>query len=100
MRFVLEFRPDARIEFDDAADWYENHRAGLRSDFVHAIHDALGRIKKAPLTFPVVEGTFVRRAVVNQFPYSIFFSLNEEVVVVFAVFHHSRNPMIWRGRVD
>ena len=98
MSFVLEFRPDARIELDDAADWYEGQRTGLRSDFVLAVDN--DRIKRSPQSFPVVEGTFIRKAIVNRFPYSVFFSFSDEVVLVYAVFHHSRNPMIWRGRID
>lgn len=100
MSFTLDFRPDARIEFDDAADWYEEQRIGLRARFVLAVDETLVRLLKAPCAFPVVEGTVVRKAVINRFPYSIYYSVEGETILIYSVFHLSRNPMIWRGRID
>ena len=100
MSFTLEFRPDARIEFDDAADWYEEQRIGLRAKFVLAVDETLVRLLKTPFAFPVVKGTVVRKAVINRFPYSIYYAVEDEIILIYSVFHHSRNPMIWRGRID
>lgn len=99
MSRVVEFRPDARIEFDEAADWYEAQKNGLRREFVYAVNSTIIRIVSSPDMFPVVGGTFVRKALVNQFPYSIFFSATDQTILVYAVFHNSRNPLIWRGRI-
>ena len=33
----IVFRRAARIEFDDAADWYEQRRAGLGAKFTAAV---------------------------------------------------------------
>lgn len=100
MSLRIEFRPDARIDFDEAADWYESQREGLRAEFVYSVNDALSRINITPYSFPVVEGTMLRRVLINRFPYSIIFSVAEDRILVYAVFHQSRNPMIWRGRID
>ena len=100
MSFSLEFRPDARIEFDEAADWYEEQRIGLRASFVLAVDETLVRISTTPFAFPVVEGTLVRKAVISRFPYSIYYSVEGQGILIYSVFHHSRNPMIWRGRID
>ena len=67
MNRILEFRPEARQDFDEAADWYEEQRQGLREEFIYAVDATLARIKSSPLAFPIVTRLMVRRAVVDRF---------------------------------
>ena len=99
MNHILEFQPAARIEFDEAADWYEGQRPGLRREFIYAVDSALTAILRNPLAFPIVHGSRIRRAVVHHFPFAIIYEAGDDMIVVYAVFHTSRNPLIWRGRV-
>lgn len=55
MNRTLEFRPDARAEFDEAADWYEDQKPGLRHEFIHAVDATLSKIVTLPLAFPIVQ---------------------------------------------
>ena len=100
MNRLLEFRPAARKEFDEAADWYEEQRPGLRSEFVYAVDAALAKAFGSPFSFPIVQGSKIRRALVGRFPYAVFFGIDGDKIIVYAVLHTSRNPMIWRGRID
>jgi len=50
-----------------------------------------------PESSPVALGP-VRRKVISAFPYSVTYSLIDEVIVVLAFAHHSRQPLYWRGR--
>jgi toxin ParE1/3/4 len=95
MRVV--FRRAAKIEFEDAAVWYEERRRGLGEEFVHEIEQAIEMAATAPLRYPIVFND-VRRTVARRFPYSIYFRLRSDSLVVLAVFHGRRNPVIWRRR--
>jgi len=99
MKQILEFRPAARAEFDDAADWYEAQRSGLRAEFTHAVDLTLSTILNTPQTFPVVYGSNARRALIRKFPYAIIFSAFADKIIVYSVFHTSRSPMTWRNRL-
>ena len=99
MNHILEFQPAARIEFDEAADWCEDQRPGLRREFVYAVDSALAAILKNPLAFPIVHGSHIRRALVHHFPFAIIYEAENDVIVVYSIFHTKRNPMIWRGRI-
>ena len=90
----------AREEFDDAAIWYLAAGSELRDRFVHAVNATIRAIAKQPLSYPVIFGTDVRRSLVKDFPYSIIYRVEKDRVFVFSVFHQSRNPIIWRGRID
>jgi plasmid stabilization system protein ParE len=95
----IEFLPEARLEFDEAADWYEEQREGLRTEFVQAVDTAINRIASAPRSYPIIEGSFTRRALLYKFPYSVIYSIENEGLLIYAIFHNSRNPLIWRGRI-
>jgi len=91
------FRRAARIEFEDAAIWYENQRPGLGEEFVLEVEQILAGAVAAPMRFPVVAQD-VRRAVTRRFPYAIYFRVRADTLVVIAVFHGRRNPLIWHRR--
>ena len=100
MRLVIELGPGARDDFDDAVFWYEAQERGLGVKLIRAVNEALDRIQFFPFSFPVIHGTNVRRVVVGKFPFSIIFVPELERIYVYSVFHTSRNPIIWRGRID
>ncbi len=100
MKRTLEIRPAARSEFDEASDWYRDEDPVLRDKFVSSVEKTLTDLTPTPLSFPVVFGAAVHRATVKRFPYSVFFTIENEIVVVLSIFHDSRNPIIWRGLID
>jgi plasmid stabilization system protein ParE len=97
MSLPIVLRPEARAEFDDAFDWYEQQRHGLGMDFVAHVQEVLDRISDTPERYVQVFQD-IRRVVVQRFPYSIFYKVEPQQVVVLAVFHSSRNPTIWQAR--
>ncbi|MGB6044976.1 MAG: type II toxin-antitoxin system RelE/ParE family toxin [Pirellulales bacterium] len=40
-----------------------------------------------------------RRAIVQRFPYVIFYEIDAETVVVYSVFHTAQDPRKWRERL-
>ncbi len=100
MSRILEFLPAARWEFDEAADWYNCQGSGLKSEFIRAVDLTISAILSEPFAFPIVYGSIFRRALVRRFPYSIIFVGKQDEIVDNAVFHTSRNPVIWRGRTE
>ena len=97
MSLPLVLRPEARAEFDDAFDWYERQRPGLGVDFVTQVQDVLDRISTAPELYAQIFQD-IRRAVVQRFPYSIFYKIEPRQIVVLALFHSKRDPKIWQAR--
>jgi hypothetical protein len=63
------FLPEARAEFDEAYDWYEQQRPGLGEAFADQVQPILDRIAIMPRMHAAVFGN-VRKAVVPRFPYN------------------------------
>jgi plasmid stabilization system protein ParE len=95
----IDLREEAQVEFDEAFDWYNAQKPGLGLDFVAEIQRVFNRIAANPLMYPLVLKD-IRKGVVRRFPYSIYYRLHLYGVEVIAVFHSSRNPMVWQSRAS
>ena len=89
------FRRAARLEYDEAATWYEARREGLGREFVAEIDRAVARAREVPHQFPIVLRD-IRRVVVSRFPYSVLFRVKPARIVVLSIFHARRDPLVWR----
>jgi hypothetical protein len=78
--------------------WYEDRRVGLGEEFLSCVDASVQRICRAPELHAKVYGDF-RRVLVRRFPYAIFYEFADETVTVYGVFHTSRHPDKWRGRL-
>lgn len=95
--YPIIFTQAARWELIEAQDWYEAEAAGLGGRFRDAIGALIKNMSDNPRQFPVVFEN-VRRALVRRFPYSLFFVIEKDVLVVIACFHASRDPSRWQKR--
>jgi plasmid stabilization system protein ParE len=94
-RLVAE--PAADRDVEAAFAWYENECAGLGFDFLAELRVAYDRILEGPLKYRD-QRSGIRRALLRRFPYAVYFSLQEDVVVVLAVLHAHRDPAAWQTR--
>ena len=96
----IQLRPIARLEFDEAVDWFEEKRPGLGIEFTDAVRDAFKSIARSPLIYRKLYRD-VRGVSVSGFPYQIFYRvLSNESIEVLSVFQVRRNPRAWRDRSD
>lgn len=94
----VRLRDEAERDLADAAWWYEQQQAKLGHEFLDDAQLVFDRIAEGPLTFPVMHRG-ARRAVMNRFPFCIYFVVEESTIVVLAVIHGSRHPRRWKGRI-
>jgi plasmid stabilization system protein ParE len=91
-------RSAAEADITDAALWYEERAAGLGAEFLRAVDVALTEIRRMPKRFPRVYED-VHRALVRRFPYAVYFTSTDDVLVVIACMHVRRDPSRWERRV-
>lgn len=98
MSLPVVFLPEARDEFDNAADWYENRQTGAGAKFTRAVDAVIALLANNPRIHAVVLQD-VRKAIVPGYPYCVYYREESGNLVVLAVFHTSRDPADWQGRV-
>ena len=99
MILPVVFLPEARAEFDEAANWYDQQKLGLGIDFIKHVDKAIDAIAKMPRMHQIVHKN-VRRAVVRKYPYVVLYQVEADHLLIVAVFHCKRDPSIWQGRVS
>jgi plasmid stabilization system protein ParE len=95
MSLPVVLTPEAQGEFDGTADWYEQ-QVGLGAAITAAVLEVMNRISATPLLHQVVYQD-IRRGVIRQFSYSVFYRVESARVTVIAVFNNRRDPSIWQG---
>lgn len=98
MTLPVVLSPEAQTDYDEAFDWYEMRQRGLGVRFATAVERVFNSIAAMPNMHAVVYKN-LRKAVVRTFPYSIFYQVEPNQVLVVSVFHGRRDPSIWQGRV-
>ncbi len=99
MSKTIRYRRAARMELRDAYRWYETQRPGLGEDLLRRVEETLDRIRQNPEAFPVVHPAGVRRALIDRFPYAVFFRMEGVTAIVYAVYHAKRDPGRWQDRI-
>jgi plasmid stabilization system protein ParE len=98
---VIEYRlisePPVDGDVEAAFEWYENEQPGLGLEFLDELRASYDRIANGPLRYQELRGG-IRRALLRRFPYAVYFATDEDMVVVVAVLHASRDPAEWQRR--
>ena len=97
----LEFHPEAREEFHDAAHWYEERSLLAGDRFVQAMRSAVDAIMADPQRYQQLDGG-IHIFRLKKFPFRIYYSHEaaSDALVVHAVMHEKRRPDYWRGRIS
>jgi toxin ParE1/3/4 len=93
----LDVSSEAELEIFQAALRYEREREGLGFRFEAQVNTVFARLLENPFQFPVIEDG-VRRALVRDFPYGVFFTMDADLITVLAVLHLRRHPDTWKRR--
>jgi plasmid stabilization system protein ParE len=93
--FPVRLRNKALSDVSRIRIWYEKIDPVLEDRFVRSLNDGLGRIEAHPFGYQVVyRNTW--RVILDKFPYSVYYLIQDASVIVLAVIHHKRNPELAR----
>jgi plasmid stabilization system protein ParE len=91
------FTVAAEGDLAEALEWYRRRGDSLAQRLLAEIGSAINRLESNPLQFPIVHRD-VRRALLRQYPYALFFRIIEDRIQVLACFHTRRDPRALRRR--
>ena len=100
VNYSLEIRPEALADIEEAAIWYEEHEAGLGTDFVKTVLQSIDSLPVNPLIHRLRDRRRnVRWILTNRFPYKVVYQSRDRRVTVVAVLHTARHERRWKERV-
>lgn len=93
----LLFDPEALVEAQKAALFYEDSQPGLGKAFLAGVEAATEEIVRHPLMWRRIKGRF-RRYLIPRFPYGLIYAVQGDTIYVAAVMHLKRKPGYWTSR--
>lgn len=93
MTYTLQFLPEVEEDVFNGYVWYETKSRGLGEDFLRMFYASANEIPWNPLLYPKVYKDF-RRRLIRRFPYAIYFTIENDQIIVFGFFHCARNPQV------
>jgi plasmid stabilization system protein ParE len=101
MTFKVIAEAEAKREWNDAVDWYESREPGVGWRFDDELQAFLQTLAHNPERFPRATPLTRKAKVPDPWPYSVYFTVNNECreVKILAVWHGARNPAELRRRL-
>jgi plasmid stabilization system protein ParE len=94
MSLSIRVKPEAKDEIREAHDWNALRSEGLGDRSIACVEETFDKIRKNPQRYVAIHDE-IRRAPVAHFPYGVFYSWEQETLVVHAVLHDRRSPKRW-----
>lgn len=94
---AVSFHDLAKVELNEAAQYYEGESAGLGQTFVAEVERCADEIVRYPEAGRVIGGS-IRRRLIRRFPYALLYRVKPTGIRVLAVMNLKRRPAYWVGR--
>ncbi|MFC4739653.1 type II toxin-antitoxin system RelE/ParE family toxin [Flavobacterium ponti] len=93
MNYKIVIIDEAKLDYKEALNYYKDINPKLGKRFNQSFKDSLDLIKKKPELF---QNRFenVRIKMLKTFPYLIHFAIYDNLIVIKAIYHSSRNSKL------
>lgn len=92
MVFKITISKLASLEITESIDFYESRKKGLGKQFLNSLKVGLTILKSNPELFSIKRKSIYREMTLNKFPFIVIYEIIGNEVIVYSVFHTSRNP--------
>lgn len=87
----LQYTDRAKDDLEMAFEWYERQRRGLGFEFLDCIELSVKNIIRFPEIYQISYSNF-HRCVIRRFPFSIFYTIESNEIIVHSVFDNRQDP--------
>jgi toxin ParE1/3/4 len=94
---LVSFHDLAKLELNEAAEYYEGESAGLGQAFITEVERKADEIVRNPEAGLVMRGS-IRRRLIRRFPYALLYRVKPTEIRILAVMNLKRRPAYWAGR--
>lgn len=92
MAFKIKILPLAEKEIDESIEFYESRSKGLGKQFLTYLKSYLKVLKTNPGLFEIKKEPSYREMTLVKFPFVIIYEIIGTQIIIYSVFHTSRNP--------
>ncbi len=99
MKFRIEYSSFVKQDLKEITDWYKEVNRKLTPKFMKEYRSKIKYISENPLSSEIKYGKN-RITFLKKFSFGIHYSYSEteKLIIIYSVFHTSRNPKNWKKR--
>ena len=90
MAFEVDMLDEAKTDYNEIIDWYEQEKSGLGMRFYIQMDKLFQKLELYPLNYSYYSKPY-RHTILKGFPYRIVFKVEENKVLIISIFHTSRS---------
>ena len=94
----IGYYPQVLEEVNNAIEYYDVQSTGLGERFYAEVTSSTLIIREAPQIWPKVPNG-ISRYLLKHFPFGIFYSYTESLVMVVSIGNLNKKPMFWSNRL-
>jgi plasmid stabilization system protein ParE len=91
MNYNLRFLPEVETDVLSIYKWYKKKSHLACENYLSLFYQSTNEIKINPLSFPKTSKN-IHRKLMYRFPYSIYYKIEDDEIVVIGCFHYARKP--------
>lgn len=89
MKIILS--EQAKFEIEDSEEYYNLQQENLGNTFKSDLKDSIRNIEKFPNLYPNINEK-IKRSVLHRFPFSIYYTVKTDYILILSVAHQHRKP--------
>ena len=98
MAFDLIIKPIVWFDLNEAIEWHEKESPGLGKRFFKSFEKTKENILRPPATYPNITPQ-VKRILIKNFPYKVFYTISEKKIFIIGVVHSKRSNAFIRKKL-
>ncbi len=95
MDFIVTITEPAEEDLREVFLWYESKRVGLGERFKDIFENTIYSLKSNPFKFQIRYSN-IRIRFLKKFPFGIHYTIVENEIIIYGVFHTSQDPSSWK----
>ncbi|MDO9265900.1 MAG: type II toxin-antitoxin system RelE/ParE family toxin [Sulfurimonas sp.] len=88
----IKLHAKAEQDLQEALDYYFEIDSKLEKKFISHLEQIFNKILKFPNLYPFETKT-AQKTLMSTFPYIVIYEQYEDIIMILAIFHTSRNPI-------
>lgn len=92
--YKIEISKFAYYEIEESKEYYNLQKDGFGLDFKNDVFKALNNIASQPNLYPIIDNK-IRRCLMHRFPFSIFYTIQNQTILILSIAHQHRKPNNW-----
>ena len=95
----IKLHAKAEQDLREALDYYFEIDSKLEKKFINYLEQTFNKILKFPNLYQYETKT-AQKALMDTFPYIVIYEQYEDIIMILAIFHTSRNPIKLQDRTQ